>query len=632
MALPNLPDRLPPFRPLPPSLNVIPFVYEGQWTVLEQLAHLRAYIKWLIECVKEFEKWAGEHDNELEQVHNTINQILDNLSELDNRITNIESEIEGLDNRISVIEQNINEINVQISAINNSINSINLSITNLVNKLNTVENNITNLNTEIDNIREQVDNINDIIGDVTDLSQLEAQVQTNTSDIASIKTVNQKQDSDIEAIKTVNQRQDNDISTNTTNISKNTTNIQTIQTKQNTLEAEIFTNTGDIAEIKDNYVKKVGDTMTGTLGLPRINFSDGTSMTTAPRDSSDDISDINQEISNIKNDYVKKTGDTMTGDLNISGARLLFSEQESIYFSAFYGNDGYFWIANNDGVLFRLFKLGEYTNVLPEKNNGKIVIGNSTLNDNYFYAGKITFKDGTSMTTAPTGGGGAGDYVSKSGDTMTGDLLLDNSSLEFSSIGSTSKYRIKKLSLTQFALEYKGEGENFFSTILSVVYNSSSQNVTLESPAYKLMLGTTNNPIKQLTTEKILFLDGTSITTAPSAVSIINYHLVNVRAGDKIAEINFFSYGPDCISSNLILNSEFLFENVEQYDFEGNLTFNITNFSSVVPLVVQRTNNTVISCYAELIVSYPNVYLSIYRVNNSGSVLQNLNRGTYSLK
>ena len=146
------------------------------------------------------------------------------------------------------------------------------------------------------------------------------------------------------------------------------------------------------------------------------------------------------------------------------------------------------------------------------------------------------------------------------------------------------------------------------------------------------MLGTTGNPIKQLTTEKILFLDGTSITTAPSAGSIIKYHLVNVTAGNKTVEINFLSHGQDCISSNLILNSEFLFENVEQYDFEGNLTFSLTNFSSVVPLVVQRTNNTVISCYAELVVSYPRVYLSIYRVNNSGSVLQNLNRGVYSLK
>lgn len=519
MALPNLPDRLPPFRPLPPSLNVIPFVYEGQWTVLEQLAHLRAYIKWLIECVKEFEKWAGEHDNELEQVHNTINQILDNLSELDNRITNIESEIEGLDNRISVIEQNINEINVQISAINNSINSINLSITNLVNKLNTVENNITNLNTEIDNIREQVDNINDIIGDVTDLSQLEAQVQTNTSDIASIKTVNQKQDSDIEAIKTVNQRQDNDISTNTTNISENTTNIQTIQTKQNTLEAEIFTNTGDIAEIKDNYVKKAGDTMTGALGLPRINFSDGTSMTTAPRDSSDDISDINQEISNIKNDYVKKTGDTMTGDLNISSARLLFSEQESIYFSAFYGNDGYFWIADNNGVLFRLFKLGEYTNILPEKNNGKIVIGNSTFNDNYFYAGRIIFKDGTSMTTAPTGG------------------------------------------------------------------------VSLSS------------------------------------------NLITVRAGSKSVEIMFYLIGQNCLTAELILSETFLFDSLDEYNFEGTLTKSMTNFSSIVPLaVLKKTNNTVIQCYAELIVAHPTVYLSLYRVNNSGSVLQNINRGVYVLR
>lgn len=628
MALPNLPDRLPPFRPLPPSLNVIPFVYEGQWTVLEQLAHLRAYIKWLIECVKEFEKWAGEHDNELEQVHNTINQILDNLSELDNRITNIESEIEGLDNRISVIEQNINEINVQISAINNSINSINLSITNLVNKLNTVENNITNLNTEIDNIREQVDNINDIIGDVTDLSQLEAQVQTNTSDIASIKTVNQKQDSDIEAIKTVNQRQDNDIITNTTNISENTTNIQTIQTKQDTLEAEIFTNTGDIAEIKDNYVKKAGDTMTGALGLPRINFSDGTSMTTAPRDSSDDISDINQEISNIKNDYVKKTGDTMTGDLNISGARLLFSEPESIYFSAFYGNDGYFWIADNNGVLFRLFKLGEYTNILPEKNNGKIAIGNSTFNDNYFYAGRIIFKDGTSMTTAPTGGGGVGDYVSKSGDTMTGDLLLDNTSLEFSR--SNSKFRIKKLGIKQIALEYKGEGENHFSPVLAVT--GDSRRVVLEAIASNFILGTTNNRINQLNIDKIVFSDGTSITTAPSAGSILKSNFVNVTAGNKTVIINFFFLGQNCISSNLILDSEFLFENVEQYDFEGNLTFSLTNFSSVVPLGVQRFNNTVISCYAELVVSYPRVYLSIYRVNNSGHVLQNIPRGVYSLK
>lgn len=102
-------------------------------------------------------------------------------------------------------------------------------------------------------------------GDVpTDLVQ---QVQTNTNDIA--------------AIKVINTRQDNDISANTATVAQHTTTIQSLQTKDDELEAEIMQNTGDIAEIKNDYVKKSGATMTGSLTLPEIVFSDGTSMTTA---------------------------------------------------------------------------------------------------------------------------------------------------------------------------------------------------------------------------------------------------------------------------------------------------------------------------------------------------------------
>lgn len=325
MALPNLPDRLPPFRPLPPSLNVIPFVYEGQWTVLEQLAHLRAYIKWLIECVKEFEKWAGEIYSDIENIHSTINQILNNIDQINNKLTEIENNIIDYDNRITELELNINEINEQITALNNSISSINVSITNLTNRLNIVENNITNITTEIDNIREQVDNINNIIGDVTDLSQLTEQVQTNTSEISTIKTKNLRQDKEIENIKKNYIKKAGDEIYGDLVFDRNTgVSFKTLDdNSQYLIEG---TNNLSFGEIKDNirhiflFMKYdpdlkllyiLANNVVGQdkirivlqditeLYVRNIHFNDGTTMNTVPLNTEQDITQLKTAIESI---------------------------------------------------------------------------------------------------------------------------------------------------------------------------------------------------------------------------------------------------------------------------------------------------------------------------------------------
>lgn len=325
MALPNLPDRLPPFRPLPPSLNVIPFVYEGQWTVLEQLAHLRAYIKWLIECVKEFEKWAGEIYSDIENIHSIINQILNNIDQINNKLTEIENKIIDYDNRITELELNINEINEQITALNNSISSINVSITNLTNRLNIVENNITNITTEIDNIREQVDNINNIIGDVTDLSQLTEQVQTNTSEISTIKTTNLRQDKEIENIKKNYIKKAGDeiygdlvfdrntgvlfktLDDNSQYLIEGTTNLSFGKIKDNIRHIFLFMKYDPDLKLLyilpnnvkgQNKIRIVLQDIT-ELYVKNIHFNDGTTMNTAPLNTNRDMTQLETAIESI---------------------------------------------------------------------------------------------------------------------------------------------------------------------------------------------------------------------------------------------------------------------------------------------------------------------------------------------
>lgn len=349
MALPDLPPKLPPFRPLPPSLNIIPFVFEGQWTLLEQIAHLRAYIKWLIECMQEFEKWAGETSTDLESIHTTINQIITNLTEINNKITELENNVGNYDNRITELENSVKQINISITNVNNEIENIKNSIdefnTNLNNvniEITDIKNSITELNTNLNNINSEINNIKTSITDL--ISRIES--------------------------------------------------IETEQIEQNN-------------EIE--HLKNLINTLTG-----------------------DGEGSINQDILNALVNYVKKIGDIMSGNLTLDVNGVV---SPNIIFKTSNGRFSIGMIGNYLGISY--FQNGSTTSyptmtVTPlsaksafEISQTDLSIGRTGNSLSDVVTKKLTFDDGTFMTTAPLGGSISVDFVS----------LATNLSLRIYSIG-----------------------------------------------------------------------------------------------------------------------------------------------------------------------------------------------------
>lgn len=351
MALTNLPPQLPPFKPLPPSLNVIPFVFEGQWTILEQLAHLRAYIKWLIECVQEFEKWAGETSTDLENLHTTVNQIINNLTELDNRITALEGGSDAdYEERISNLEEEVKNIKEELQ--NLVSGSSEGSITQIVNEA----------------LKNYVKRTGDTVTGDINFKNAAALFTGNNVDNPSYEVANVN--GKWELYDRTNGKALFDISSGADNE---------------------FSFYNAIVGESDNPIRNIFANL--------ITFADGSTMSTAPSDNS--------------GDYVEKTGSTMTGQLvhtNSKGDEYKLSDSSNSYIVRRVNGVGFcitFKDVNGEeeNWLLGVALNGKTINISPNTADKtfEAVLGSSRQIFKNVYTEQITFGDGTTMTTASSG-------------------------------------------------------------------------------------------------------------------------------------------------------------------------------------------------------------------------------------
>lgn len=443
MANLNLPPNLPPFKPLPPSINMIPFVFGDEWTVLEKLSHLKAYVMWLIECVKQIQEWAANIDTDLEGIHNTINQIINNLTEIDNRITNLENnntdwdgrikdleeDIVKINDEINIINANITNISEDITTINNSINNINatinhlkVDITDLVNRVESIEEEQNTQNENINNNSQEIEklkkSLNDLIGNgegsINDkiaealLDYVKKSGDTMTGDlIIDDSTLNLKDTdlfiSSLSGLFGYLLRELPEIGLEVTQHTIDSNGEKTespiIAFKRGAIipAKSIFSTAVDEVNIGDSV-----NTPFNELFIRKINFSDGTTMSTAP-------------TSNDEN-YLEKTGGAMTGDLihdnSTASVYKLGANSNSYLFRRFNGVGFCIAFKENDTseplwlIQTSYNKDLKMIYVQPNDSDGmKTTIGSQSRIIEKMYLNELTFSDGSTMTTA-----GGGDY------------------------------------------------------------------------------------------------------------------------------------------------------------------------------------------------------------------------------
>lgn len=208
-----------------------------------------------------------------------------------------------------------------------------------------------------------------------------------------------------------------------TNIQGDVSNIKNDITE---IEGDITTINGTMAGLDDKYVNVTGDTMTGNLKFTNANveingntissdtagilLKDGENADINISGVKDPVDDndaatkhyVDQAVAGIPptptDNFVKKTGDTMSGDLNMNSADVVFQS----------GDNDFKVGADSDGLMVQNQAGADIT----------ITGVASPVNDNDAVPKK--YVDNAIAGVQPTG-----DYVLKTGDTMTGGLTID---------------------------------------------------------------------------------------------------------------------------------------------------------------------------------------------------------------
>ena len=346
-------------------------------------------------------------------------------------------------NKIATIQGQITEIYSKIDALNTRLTKVEGDITTIKGQIDTINQQITAINQAISSIREEISNITEQIAGITSsITNLTNRVQTVEGKVTTIEG-------------------------NITDIQGDITNIQgditNIEGDINNIEGDINNINNALDDIKDGttelpYVKKAGDTMSGALNMG----SNKVSSVGTPAEDADAATKkyVDDKVSGAEyklpiagptklggvkvgsglnitadgtlsatgggggvGDYLPLAGGTMSGDIVMSdGTNINFDQSGSIY------NDNGSVVVKSNGPVVEMG-----TQVKVQTEGGEPIqiknVANATENGDAVNKGQLdsglSGKADKSTVDNIVNGTTVLPYVKKSGDTMTGPLIIN---------------------------------------------------------------------------------------------------------------------------------------------------------------------------------------------------------------
>ena len=339
-------------------------------------------------------------------------------------------------NKIATIQGQITEIYSKIDALNTRLTKVEGDITTIKGQIDTINQEITTINQAISSIREEISNITEqIAGITTSITNLTNRVQTVEGKVTTIEG-------------------------NITDIQGDITNIEG---DINNIEGDINNINNALDDIKDGttelpYVKKAGDTMSGALNMG----SNKVSSVGTPTENADAATKkyVDDKVSGAEyklpiagptklggvkvgsglnitadgtlsatgggggvGDYLPLAGGTMSGDIVMSdGTSINFDQSGSIY------NDNGSVVVKSNGPVV---EMGTQVKVQTEGGDPVQIknVANATENGDAINKGQLdsglSGKADKSTVDNIVNGTTVLPYVKKSGDTMTGPLVIN---------------------------------------------------------------------------------------------------------------------------------------------------------------------------------------------------------------
>lgn len=331
--------------------------------------------------------------------------------------------------KIATIQGQITEIYSKIDALNTRLTKVEGDITTIKGQIDTINQQITTINQAISSIREEISNITEQIAGITSsITNLTNRVQTVEGKVTTIEG-------------------------NITDIQGDITNIEGDITNINNALDDIKGGTTELP-----YVKKAGDTMSGALNMGSNKVSD----VATPTDDADAATKkyVDDKVSGAEyklpiagptklggvkvgsglnitadgtlsatgggggvGDYLPLAGGTMSGDIVMSdGTSINFDQSGSIY------NDNVSVVVKSNGPVV---EMGTQVKVQTEGGDPVQIknVANATENGDAVNKGQLdsglSGKADKSTVDNIVNGTTVLPYVKKSGDTMTGPLVIN---------------------------------------------------------------------------------------------------------------------------------------------------------------------------------------------------------------
>ena len=322
------------------------------------------------------EKLASDLDAEVhnretadDNLHTEIETVNGKVVALAERVTECESDIVNLQTITTNLQNQMSSLDKTVAGMLETVNNLEVTMNTLKQSVLNMQNTVNAISDEIDDIKKRLD------GHDTDIANIEVDIEHIVDGTTELPYVKKAGDTMTGELAMSGNKITGVADGSDTNDAVNYGQLFSLQSaiteeRNRATEAE--------ESIKDSYVKKAGDTMSGSLAMSDNKI-------TGVADGSDTNDAVNYgQLSALQGDYVKKSGDTMSGSLAMSDNKITGVAD---------GSD------TNDAVNYGQLSALQSA-ITAEANRAEGV--ESDIKNN---------------------------YVKKSGDTMSGDLNMSNNNV-----------------------------------------------------------------------------------------------------------------------------------------------------------------------------------------------------------
>ena len=338
---------------------------------------------------------AQDNANKIATIQGQITEIYSKIDALNTRLTKVEGDITTIKGQIDTINQQITAINQAISSIREEISNITeqiagitSSITNLTNRVQTVEGKVTTIEGNITDIQGDITNIE---GDITNINNALDDIKWGTTELPYVKKAG-------------------DTMSGALNMGSN--KVSSVGTPTENADAATKKYVDDKVSGAEYKLPIAGPTKLGGVKVGSgLNITaDGTLSATGG--------------SGEVGDYLPLAGGTMSGDIVMSdGTSINFDQSGSIY------NDNGSVVVKSNGPVV---EMGTQVKVQTEGGDPVQIknVANATENGDAVNKGQLNSglsgKADKSTVDNIVNGTTVLPYVKKSGDTMTGPLVIND--------------------------------------------------------------------------------------------------------------------------------------------------------------------------------------------------------------